>query len=401
MIHKRSAAIIIILLLFTGLALRLFYALKGSHEALAFDQLEYTKMAIQYIEKGVFAYRDTSANSLVTPGYPWFLIIMYAIFGHQQPLDSALLAIRIVQSFISVCSIGLIYLIGARLFNRSSGLVAALIMTFYPTYIWTASMLTTETLFLSFFLGLLYMQIKIIQNNRKRDHLWMGVLLALTVLIRPNILPLAVIPYFFLWIEHRKLYLKSIVIGASAFALIMMPWWIRNLLTFHEFTLLAKGGAGNPFLGGTDPYFRNTIDWSKIKEEDQFNEGLRRIKQGLTADPLLWIRWFTIGKFMVFFKTPYFHTLPAIIASLLTKLHLVFAWIGWLTLLSFQNRSLCFLTVSLVVFLGIHMVFVPDVRYSFGMYPFLMLAFAYAVTTLMQLLQQRIPLKAKQKDLKV
>jgi hypothetical protein len=193
-----------------------------------------------------------------------------------------------------------------------------------------------------------------------------------------------VIPYIFLWIEDRKLYLSAIVLSFSAFVLVMLPWWIRNIVTFHEFILLAKGGSGNPFLGGTDPYFRQTIDWSQVKEADQFNEGLRRIKQGLSDDPWLWIRWFTIGKFMVLFKTPYFHTLPETIANLLAKLHLIFVWVAWLCLISFRNRSLRFLTLSLLLLIAIHLLFVPDVRYSFGMYPFLMLGFAYAITVLLQ-----------------
>jgi 4-amino-4-deoxy-L-arabinose transferase-like glycosyltransferase len=308
---------------------------------------------------------------------------MYRVFGYQS-MDHALLAIRIVQSLISVCAIGMIYLLGRRLFNRPTGIIAAALMAFYPTYIWTTSLITTETLFLSFFLVLLFLQARIIQENRLSDHFWMGLFLALTVLIRPNILPLAVIPYIFLWIEDRKLYLSAIVLSFSAFVLVMLPWWIRNIVTFHEFILLAKGGSGNPFLGGTDPYFRQTIDWSQVKEADQFNEGLRRIKQGLSDDPWLWIRWFTIGKFMVLFKTPYFHTLPETIANLIAKLHLIFVWVAWLCLISFRNRSLRFLTLSLLLLIAIHLLFVPDVRYSFGMYPFLMLGCAYAITVLLQ-----------------
>ncbi|MEX2459710.1 MAG: glycosyltransferase family 39 protein [Paenibacillaceae bacterium] len=381
--RDRRYAYFLVFLMLIGLILRLYYALKGHHEALIYDQLEYTKLAIQYIEKGIFAYRDISPNSLVTPGYPWFLIIMYRLLGYQ-PLDHALLAIRITQSFISIGAIGFIYLLGRRLFNRPTGIIAAALLTFYPTYIWTTSLLTTETLFLSFFLALLYLQTRIIQENRPSDHIWMGILLALTVLIRPNVLPLAAIPYIFLWIENRKLYGSAILLSFGAFALVMLPWWIRNIATFHQFTLLANGGSGNPFLGGTDPYFRQTIDWSQMKEDDQFNEGLQRIKQGLSDDPWLWIRWFTVGKFMVLFKTPYFHTLPVLIANILVKLHLIFAWVAWLSLISCRNRSLRFLTLSLLALLVIHLLFVPDVRYSFGMYPFLMLGFAYAVTVLLQ-----------------
>ncbi|MDF2653415.1 MAG: hypothetical protein K0Q73_9220 [Paenibacillus sp.] len=74
-------------------------------------------------------------------------------------------------------------------------------------------------------------------------------------------------------------------------------------MTFHSFIFIAKGEAGNPFLGGTDPYFQGTIDWDHIDTENQFAEGMRRIKEGLVKEPLLWMKWMTIGKLLVFFKT--------------------------------------------------------------------------------------------------
>ncbi|SDM92915.1 hypothetical protein SAMN04487897_101517 [Paenibacillus sp. yr247] len=49
------------------------------------------------------------------------------------------------------------------------------------------------------------MQVRIIQDNKWRDHLGMGLLLGLCVLIRPNILPLAVIPNVFLWVKTKKM----------------------------------------------------------------------------------------------------------------------------------------------------------------------------------------------------
>ena len=230
-------------------------------------------------------------------------------------------------------------------------------------------------------LGLLYCQARILRTNQLRYHVAAGLILAFAVLIRPNVLPLAVIPYVFLWFRDRRVYAGEITVGVLSFAFLMMPWWIRNALTLHEFIFTAKGGAGNPFLAGTDPYFRGTIDWAEAQKGDQFKEGLRRLSEGLREDPLLWIRWFTIGKFRVFFKTPHL-TLPTLFASIFIWLHLLFAWVGWISLLTFRNRSVRFLSVSLLVFLGIHMMFIPTARYSYAMYPFLMLGFASALTGL-------------------
>jgi 4-amino-4-deoxy-L-arabinose transferase-like glycosyltransferase len=368
-----------------ALFLRLYYVLSAEYEPLEWDQLEYTKLAIQWLEKGIYAYRDTVPNTLVTPGWPTYLYIMYGLFGYD-PLEPTLMIIRLSLCFLSLVSIWLIYLIGCRLFHPSAGLLAALFAAVHPSYLFSVSLILTEVLFLVFFTAMLYFQVRIIQENRMRDHVWAGLFLGLTVLVRPNALPLAVVPYIFLWMEHRRLFLPHILRGAAAFAVVMLPWWVRNLVTFHEFIFIAKGEAGNPFLGGTDPYFRGTIDWTQMEGKDQFAEGLKRIKQGLREDPWLWIRWFTIGKFKVFFRTiwqgnyPFY--IPAWYSALLHKLHDFIVYVGWPSVIGCalaRSRSFAFLAISLLIFYAVHALFIPVDRYIYGMLPFLMLAAAQVV----------------------
>ncbi|WP_052487205.1 hypothetical protein [Gordoniibacillus kamchatkensis] len=161
---------------------------------------------------------------------------------------------------------------------------------------------------------------------------------------------------------------------------------MRNWLTFHEIILVAKGEAGNPFLGGTDPYFRGTIDWSKIDEKRQFAEGVRRIRQGLHDDPKLWLSWLTVGKFVTFFKTMwvglYPHSVPVWYYELLVKLHRFFVWVGWLAALALApwSRPVRFLGLTLLVFVAVHMAFIPVDRYAYGMLPMLMLTTAHCIT---------------------
>lgn len=373
------------LILLLALGLRMHYVLYGHIEPLVWDQLEYSKLAIQLLEKGFYAYRDTQPNTLVTPGWPIFLTAMFGLFGYE-PLEPTLMLIRYIQCFIALGAIWFIYKLGARLFHPSTGVAAAFLAAIYPSYVWSASLLLTEVLFLTCFTAMLYMQVRILQENRPADHIWAGILLGLTVLIRPNTLPLAVVPYLFLWVQHRKLFLPYILRGVAAFSLIMMPWWIRNAVTFHEFIPVAKGEAGNPFLGGTDPYFMGTIDWTNVEENGQFQEGLKRIKQGLQEDPWLWIRWFTVGKFKVFFQTLWVGMYPASVPAwyylILSKLHFLIVYTGLaaLPLLSLRSRSFAFLAVSLGIFWGVHQLFIPVDRYLYGMLPFLMLGFAEAIT---------------------
>ncbi|MBD0379253.1 ArnT family glycosyltransferase [Paenibacillus sedimenti] len=382
---KKRSLLGLILLLTVALYLRLHYVLEAEYAPLEWDQLEFTKTAIQLLEKGIFAYRDTIPNSLVTPGWPIILAAVFSLTGYDQ-LEPALMVVRVLNCFVALGAIMFIYLLGSRLFHPVSGLMAAGFAAVYPSYVWSASLILTEVPFLTVFTGMLYMQVRIIQENKWRDHVWMGLLLGICVLIRPNSLPMAVIPYLFLWFKEKRIDMKPALYAAASFAIVMLPWWVRNLLTFHEFIFIAKGEAGNPFLGGTDPYFQGTIDWNHIDKNHQFAEGIKRIQQGFKEDPILWIKWLTIGKLLVFFKTmwwgPYPFSIPEWYASLLTKLHNYLIIIGSITLalFSLRNSSIRFLAVGFLVFLSVHMVFIPVDRYLYAMLPFLMLGTAYFVT---------------------
>lgn len=381
---RRMSEIWMIPVLGLALFLRLLFLRNGELEPLDGDQLNYTRMALQWLETGVYAYRDMVPNTLVTPGLPAFLAQMFRVFGYEQP-EATLMLVREVQCFIALVSIWFIYLIGRRLFTPAAGLLAALFAAVYPSYVWSSSLILTEVIFLSSFCVLLFLQVRILQENRRTDHILAGVMLAVTVLIRPNVLPLGVVPYLFLWIKGKKPPWPMILRGAISFSIIMLPWWIRNWITFHEFIPIAKGEAGNPFLGGTDPNFRGTIDWDAIGEEGQFQEGLRRIREGFIQDPLLWISWFTVGKFRVFFRTLWVGSYPFSVPEwyfyVLNKLHfaIVYAGLAVLPVMALRGRQAYgYLLTGLALFWGVHQVFIPVDRYLYGMLPFLVLGVAGA-----------------------
>jgi hypothetical protein len=96
---------------------------------LEWDQLEYTKLAVQWLEKDVYSYLGTTPNALVTPGSAAYLYAMYGIFGYD-PIEPTLMKIRISLCFLSLIAIWLIYKIGCRLFHPSTGLLAALFARF-------------------------------------------------------------------------------------------------------------------------------------------------------------------------------------------------------------------------------------------------------------------------------
>lgn len=370
-----------------GVGLRLHYLFAAEFPPLEHDQKNYVAMAIQLVERGIYAYKDTQPNSLVTPGFPLLLAAVFKLLGTSD-VERTVTVVRFLQVGLSVVYISLIFAIGSRLFGRAAGLAAALFAAVYGPFVIVTELILTETLFLAVFLALIYFQVRIIEHNRLSDHIWAGIFLALSVLIRPNCLIVAATPYLFMWAKERRLFLHHVSAGIGAFALAMSPWWLRNVLTFHEFVFIARGEAGNPFLGGTDPYGKVPVDWGSISPEGQFAEGIRRMKEGLRSDPVLWLRWFTFGKLSAMFKNSiYWWPYPQYIAgwyeALLRWLHYAIAFVGFSVgiLFAYYRWPLAYVTANLVLFLGVHLLFIPEPRYTIGMMPFLMLITAYAIVT--------------------
>lgn len=389
-LFKKSAKYLIVLVLVIAFFLRFDYVSHYKFPQIKNDQYNYTVMAAQIIEDGVYGYKSEVSNSRVPPGWPLFLVGVFKVFGYGDMLHT-LYIIRIFNCLFLTAAIYFLYRIGCRLFNRATGLIAAAIAAIYAPYIYVTGLILTENLFLFLFTATIYYQVKIVQDNKRSDHIIAGALAAIATLVRPNTIIITVVPYLFLWAQHKKLFLKQIAFGAGAFIVCMLPWWIRNLITLDKFILLSEG-SGNPFLAGTEPYFKKSIPWNDVNYENQTQLGIERIKQGLKDDPNTWIRWFTTGKTKAMFlrgiyAANYFQYLdfwPW--ENVLRKLHkfLVYCGMPLSAIMPFIRRPYRFLSVHFFLFLGVQLLFIPETRYTLGMMPFLMLAVSGAIVDLVQ-----------------
>src|SRR6266545_186115 len=74
------------------------------------------------------------------PLYPYFLGILYALFGHD------LWSVRVVQMVMGALSCGLLYLVGKQFFSRSAGIAAGVILALYAPAIFYESLIQKSAL---------------------------------------------------------------------------------------------------------------------------------------------------------------------------------------------------------------------------------------------------------------
>ena len=159
------------------------FSLKNQETFLSNDTYSYNSTALAWLQTGSFSisldYLDTP-ETLRTPGYPFFLAIIYKSFG------DGFRSVVLIQIFLSLLSIYLIYIIGTIIYNKKIGLYAALIFSFDPVSMSMNYTILSETLFLFFLILFILLGILWLKNPMSKSIPFMsGVLLALVTLIRP------------------------------------------------------------------------------------------------------------------------------------------------------------------------------------------------------------------------
>lgn len=188
------------------------------------------------------------------PGYPLLLAGIYKVAGHGFLLP------RLLNVSAGVATCLLIYVVGARVFDRRTGLVAAFLLAVFPSHIFRTTLLMTEVLTAGIvaLLALLLLRWVMKEGGPSRlQTVALGVLFGAFALMRGEALafvPVALIVWK-LAVPSWRRFAGGAALMLSAMVLAVMPWTIRNAITMDAFIPVASG-LGHTFLAGhqNDPY---------------------------------------------------------------------------------------------------------------------------------------------------
>jgi tetratricopeptide (TPR) repeat protein len=210
------------------------------------------------------------------PLYPYFLAIIYRIFGHN------LFTARVIQFIIGSLNCILIYLIGKKSFSQRVGLLAALMAIFYKVFVFFEGEINKT--FLSVFLIDLALLTLIVAKERAINRFWVlaGIIFGLTILVRGNYL--LILPFILLWIfidsgeKPKKQALRYSLYLFVGTLIIIFPVTLRNYLVGKDFVLTTSQGGQNFYVGNnplnlTGEYMATDIGRGSPKfEEEDFRE---------------------------------------------------------------------------------------------------------------------------------
>jgi hypothetical protein len=271
-----------------GLCLRLFFVLK--YPANSGDTVLYEQMATNWLKHGTYAmdvFGKVTPVDLRMPGYPAFLVLMYALTGKTG--ESARFAVMLGQVFVDLLTCLLIASLAALLLLAANerarpkhvfiaGLWLSALCPFVANY---AAVPLTEVFATCFTAAALLPFCVLVTRARNRgwlrvDPRWMlagdywhlaiagALLTGICTLFRPES-PLLLVA---VWLvstvillrqrEFRR-WLTTVLATGLVCAAPLVPWAIRNAISLHEFQMLAPKNSNLP--GELVPY--GLMSWEK------------------------------------------------------------------------------------------------------------------------------------------
>jgi len=391
-ISAKSENFLLWAIMFASLIIRtVLIIIYGNHLHLGSDDLNYVKSAVALLKSGIFTFHNYNEPTVfVMPLYPFFLAAVFKIFGYGFV---GMQAVRLIQAIFSCITIYFLFRMSKKLFNGKTGLIAALLISFYPPGIITPGYILTETLFTMFLYMLLYYSLEYAQNPSVARFMLLGVIWVAATLCRPTVALYPVLLFFYMFIRLRTKVKDIIVLGiamAIPFILVITPWWVRNYREYNEFIPLAAS-SGNPMLQGTYVDYKPTpenIVYYKLGDnafetnKTEVKVAKERIINEFKKDFWGYFKWFTLGKTKHFWgSTFYWKEFLGISTEFAIAYHyfLLLGFAGMLVLF-LRDFTKYILPVSLVLYFNaVHCLYMAFDRYAYPLMPIVSMFCAYVI----------------------
>ncbi len=258
-VRQRERLFLLVLFL-VALAPRLLFVYIARYGPLTYDEADYDMLARNLaLGHGYVFWDHQSQNVPVTfrpPGFPFFISLIYRFFDGIGPYyyeahQPAVIAMRVTQALLGAFVPILTYFVAKHIFSRRVAVVAGIIMGAYTTFIFYASALMTENLYIPTLLVALLLLLK---SEGKRPF-WCCILgafvMGLAIHIRPELI--GFLPFLLLWFyiatrDWRQALMRWGVV-AAIIVLMVIPWSVRNYRVADQFIFLDARTGYNLFIG--------------------------------------------------------------------------------------------------------------------------------------------------------
>ncbi len=180
------------------------------------------------------------------PLYPFFVALCYRLF------NSSVFAVKLIQVFLGVVTLFLIYKIGESLSSKKVGLLAMILAAFYGPLFFHEQIFIPEALSLPLYAGSFYACCLFMDQPSIKKGLILGGLFGLAALTKAGIL--LFIPVFFIAVvikEIRSTHRRFLPLGVCliSFLLILAPVSAHNMIYGKDRVWLTSHSGFNFYIG--------------------------------------------------------------------------------------------------------------------------------------------------------
>ena len=262
---------IVCAIIYLGFALRIVVAAYSSFDAmgpaLRGDLLHHHAAHNIALGHG-FVLDIGESYSFNPPGYALFLACSYLLFGEHW------FAVAFSQACISMLSIALIYIAATKMFNRESGMFAAVFASLYPYTVYHSSRVMDTTLFTFVMIAVFCFCLHVWQNGHWKKWLLLGILLGLGCLVRTTMLAvfIAISVWLVIVLGWRR---GSVAISICSLGImsVVLPWTLRNFVAERELIFISSKGMANTYIGNnrlTMEYIDQGVSLDKLWQDERF-----------------------------------------------------------------------------------------------------------------------------------
>ena len=249
-ITARQARVSLCVLFALGLALRLYATLSEPMGINGFsDDNAYLNAAAVFAKTGYVTYAQPAVQSAVLgPGMPLLLGLLFRLFGYQQ---AGLWVSHIVFSCIGLVTAYGVYLLGAALHSRRAGVLAAGLTALELGLVSANSMFYTETPYMCLNVFAFYLFLRCAREWRLQSFLGGVACLCGAAAFKGLALlaPLCVLPLLWRRSVPLKRWLPKVALAGVIFALVFLPWCVRNQLVAGTFAPFPVSQGDQKLLG--------------------------------------------------------------------------------------------------------------------------------------------------------
>ena len=227
-----------------ALVLRAAYVIGFPLRTVVADAYQYDTIGWNIASGAGFSMQPGVPTPERAPGFPFFLSILYSLFGHS------LLIATLAQAVLGALTCLLLYDTVRRLFDERTAITAAWFACLYPVSVAYTGLLLSETLFTFFLVLCMCLFVRSEGGEKKIWLILSGAALGITTLIRPTTILFPAGIFIALLLSGTGRPFRKTALAILAFALVILPWTARNYARFGVLMPVATGGSTCLFATG-------------------------------------------------------------------------------------------------------------------------------------------------------